>query len=567
MRNGIGERLSYGSGWAIGFFLILLVALLYSHHIILPTGGSEKPFSLWSLPFDAAFSFVRMLFAYILSFIFALTYGYLSAKSRFGKPLLLPLLDVLQSVPVLGFFPAAVFFFVQISGGARFGVEMASIFLIFTSQAWNMTFSVYESITTIPDDVSEAVGSFGLSPLQKYKKLYFPASIPKLVYNSMLSWAGGWYFLIACEIISLGPIRFRLPGIGSFLVFATEKGNIWAILAGLIVLISIILFMHFFIWKPLLFWSTRYRYELGGEGEHPRSLFVTLGFRMRTLRRLRLRIRLILSRIPLPEKFFIVIRNSLETAFPYLGRITIGILIVLLSFAFWKAGNSLISTLSNPIPPEVNYIIPAIFFSFLRLLCAYVLTLLWTIPVVLLANEYSGLRRLLMPVAEIGASLPATALFPLIVFIFVDFFGGMNIASVILILTGMQWYILFNLLSGIQSIPDDLREATRAMGLTFMQKTRKLTLPAIVPSLITGSITGWGGGWNALIISEYFIYHEKTFSVLGIGSLLDKAIYYHGNSLLIFLSLASMVIAIITLNHIVWRPLYARASERYSLNL
>ncbi len=245
------------------------------------------------------------------------------------------------------------------------------------------------------------------------------------------------------------------------------------------------------------------------------------------------------------------------------------VIVAVVFFGGWAIAAGLIAlarTLAQPWPADVRLIPAAIVASTIRMIIAYVISLGWTLPCALAASESPRFNRILSPIAEIVGSMPATALFPLIVLFVIRVTGGMNLASILLILTGMQWYLLFNLLAGINQVPEDLKEAARAFGLSRLARWRKLTIPAVMPSLITGSITAWGGGWNALILSEYFVYRGHTYEVLGLGALLDAATYKTGNGVMILLSLLSMIAVVIMLNRLVWRRLYDFATERYRLD-
>ncbi|MEJ2367034.1 MAG: ABC transporter permease subunit [Acidobacteriota bacterium] len=563
--------------WVLLASILLLAGLSQTvFHAIPGSAGPRSPASLSSLPLDTLYSLLRMTAAYLISLLFSLPYGYYAAaKPKVGR-ILLPLLDILQSIPVLGFFPAAVFFFVALTGGGRFGVEMSCVFLIFTGQAWNMAFGVYESCSTVPRDLTELGHSYGLSRSQLYRRVYLPASVPKLVYNSMMSWAGGWYFLIACEIIAVGPVHYDLPGLGSFLIRTTEQGRIADTFIGLGALVLIIVAMDVAVWRPLTGWSARFRYELAasslvrkeGRRRHERQ-------RGRVNRRIRLfygrvfRRRLKHAQNQFWERIVRVRLRSERVAragrwgWTVLGWATSFLFVLLMGYALYKVALAL----AQPWPAEARRIPLAMLYSTLRMIVAYVLALSWTIPIAVWAGSSKRIMQIVRPAAQIGASIPATALFPIIVILVINLFGGMNLASVILILTGMQWYLLFNLLSGVESIPQELKEASQSLGLTRWQRFRRLTLPAILPSLITGSITGWGGGWNALIVSEYLNFSHKTYWVPGIGAMLDRATYDLGNITLMVLSLSTMVLVIVLLNHFFWRRLYNLAAERFRLDL
>jgi NitT/TauT family transport system permease protein len=484
---------------------------------------------------------------------------------------MIPAIDIAQSVPVIGFFPAAIYFFVAIAHGHRLGVEMAAIFLIFTSMAWNMALGVFEAARTIPTDSIEALDAFGASRWLKLKRLILPACVPKLVYNSILSWVAGWYYLIACEIISVGPAQhYRLPGLGSYLMSAADRGRAGELIAGLAMLLAIIIAMDVVIWQPLSIWAEKFRYEFAASSEPMRSLAVlnTVGrTAMHAFRSLIHPVVMLVHRMLAATHPFIPAEHPTVQRIGKIIRVAtvIGVLIL---FAYGVVDGlvALTRALLQPWPAVARQIPGATIASMLRMIAAYLISLTWTLPCAIAASENQRFARRLAPIAEIVGSIPATALFPLIVLFVIRVTGGMNLASILLILTGMQWYLLFNLLAGASQIPADLREAAQSFGLSRLAMWRRLTFPAMVPSLLTGSITAWGGGWNALILSEYFVYRSHTYQVFGLGALLDDATYRTGNGLMILLTLLSMVLVVIVLNKVVWRPLYDMATERYRID-
>src|SRR5271166_269379 len=519
--------------------LAAILALFFEYrHQVSISHPPRFSVSLSHLPYYAFCSFYRMLAAYIISLIFSVVYGLAATRGRLWERILIPAVDIAQSVPVVGFFPAAVFFFVALAHGSRLGVEMAAVFLIFTSQAWNMTLGVFEAIRTIPNDSIEALEAFGVRGWLRLRRLYLPAMVPKLVYNSILSWVAGWYFLIACEIITVGPASYRLPGLGSFLWEAAEKGRTFDLATGLLTLLGIF-------------------DALAGVGPAvTRALRAVLVPPYRTI------VRAIEA---LPSGPQLTPEQSKRVG-AVVRTLIIGSIVIFTLWALVSGFFALVRTLSQPWPSDAKQIPEAIVLSTIRMTIAYAISLAWTVPCALAASENARFNRILSPIAEIVGSMPATALFPIIVIFVIEFTGGMNLASILLILTGMQWYLLFNLLAGINQVPEDLKEAARSFGLSRVARWRKLILPAVTPSLITGSITAWGGGWNALILSEYFVYKGTTHQVLGIGSLLDAATYQTGNGVMILLSLLSMIAVVLTLNRLMWRPLYNLATERYRLD-
>ncbi len=554
--------------------LAAIIALFFAYrshaqHLI----PHSVPISIRHLPYYAFCSFYRMLAAYIIALVFSIIYGMAAARGGLYERILIPAIDIAQSVPVVGFFPAAVYFFVALAHGSRLGVEMAAVFLIFTSQAWNMALGVYEAVKTIPDDSRDALESFGGRGWLKFKRLLLPASVPKLVYNSILSWVAGWYFLIACEIITVGPASYRLPGLGSFLWEAAEKGRSFDLAAGLLALLAIIVAMDMIVWQPLSTWAEKFKYEFAASSGAVQSLgmfdalsgvgpAVTRALRSVLVPPIRL-IGRTLNAIPRGPQ---LTPEQSRRAGAIVRTLVISAIVIFMLWALARGFLALVRTLSQPWPSDARQIPEAIVFSTIRMTIAYAISLAWTVPCALAASESPRFNRILSPIAEIVGSMPATALFPIIVIFVIEFIGGMNLASILLILTGMQWYLLFNLLAGINQVPEDLKEAARAFGLSRFDRWRKLILPAVTPSLITGSITAWGGGWNALILSEYFVYKSQTYQVLGIGSLLDAATYKSGNGVMILLSLLSMIAVVLLLNRLMWRPLYNLATERYRLD-
>jgi NitT/TauT family transport system permease protein len=560
---------------ALSFLMLAaIIALFFAYRehaqqVALPS----VPVALKHLPYYAFCSFNRMLAAYVIALVFSIVYGIAAARSPRWERILIPAIDIAQSVPVVGFFPAAIYFFVALAHGSRFGVEMAAVFLIFTSQAWNMALGVFEAVKTIPNDSLEALDAFGGTGWLRLKRLLLPASVPKLVYNSILSWLAGWYFLIACEIITVGPANYRLPGLGSFLMESTDKGDKVDLAMGLLVLVAIIVAMDLLIWQPLSAWAEKFKYEFAASSGQARTIGIVgaiggigpailLAVRAILLPPIRL-IGHAMQSLPRVQML------TPEQSQRFSRTLKIVIVTAAAIFTIWVAVSGLVAlfrALLQPWPAEVKEIPLAAVYSTIRMMIGYVISLAWTVPIALWASESARFNRVLTPIAEIVGSIPATALFPFIVLLVIRYTGGMNLASILLLLTGMQWYLLFNLLAGINQVPADLKEAARAFGLSRVGTWRKLIIPAVMPSLITGSITAWGGGWNALILSEYFVYQGHTYSVTGLGALLDEATYRTGNSVMILVSLLSMVLVVIMLNRLVWRRLYDLATERFRLD-
>ena len=568
--------------------LVYLVVGVYKGGVHLAELKAETVF-LPDLPGAILLSFLRMLASYAASLFFAFLFGLTAARTRMGERFILPLLDILQSIPVVGFFPAAISFFIGISNGHRFGVEMAAVFLIFTSQAWNMAFSVYESVRAIPSENEEAVASFGLSPSQRFLRLYLPASIPRLIYNSVLSWSNGWFFLVACEIIAVGPVKYNLPGIGSFLAKAAEQENIPLVLWGIAALSVVILFLDLFIWKPLIVWSERFKQDTtANQDEEDVGIFLnlpkTLASRLKFVSEPLLKIiaifispiRWFFRDIVLPLLWDFpaalisgVVREISKPAEPIIlrtqkirsaiGYFALGFLIIFFCFYAWN-------WLKGPLPVVIKDIPIGIFYSTLRIAVALFISFLWILPLVYFTWNRPRIRMMLTTIAQLGASLPATALFPLIILVGVKKLGGgMDLATLVLLTFGIQWYVLFNAISGSAIIPSDLIDATRSFGLSPFATFRKLVFPAIRPALITGAITAWGGGWNALVVSEYISVKDQVMKVKGLGALLSYSVYELGDGKSITIIILVMVAWILFVNMLMWQPLYHRNLEKYKL--
>jgi NitT/TauT family transport system permease protein len=544
--------------------LLGLGALLFGPERVADLASVVRPApELRDLPSAAGWSLMRMTGAYVASLLIAWVFGAWAAGSPRVARVVLPLLDVGQSVPVLGFFPAAIYLFVTLLGGGRLGLELAAMFLIFTSQVWNLAFAVYEGLTTIPHETRAAARALGVRGVLLWRTLYVPACIPALVYNSILSWANGWYFLIACEIIVAGPVQYDLPGLGSMLSRSLAEGELNLAIAALATLIGVVLAMEAVFWRPLRAWSRRFRYDTSGAEEEEAARFLPEFGLPLLIRPLRAAARALWRRLPI---------EAANRAIGSAGERLAGVWHILrwpvwaaLVAALVFATLSVAEALAPPWPPAATGLPWKLLFSFLRINAAYVLALAWVIPVALWASDHPRGMRWLSTAAQVGASIPATAFFPVLVAMLVGRFGGMELISIVLALTGMQWYLLFNVLAGVQRVPGDLRESLRSLGLSRREIHRRLVLPACMPSLVTGSVVAWGGTWNALILSEYVVYRDRVYQVPGIGSELNHAVFESGDRTMLFLSLALIVVTVVSFNRIVWARLYRHVQERYQL--
>jgi len=509
------------------------------------------------LPLYLLYSLARLAVAYLLAVGLALVTGQLAARSPFARRLILPTLDVLQSVPILGFFPLAVGFFIGIFHGSALGVEMAAVFLIFTSMFWNLAFGVYESLITLPEELALAAGQFGLRGSLRWTRLILPAVVPSLLYNSLVSWANGWYFLIASEIIAVGPARYTLPGLGSYLAQAVTVGRNHETVLALGVLIATTVGMHLLLWGPLQIWAERFHFE--ESGDRPRTPRMA-----RVLGRSRL-VRWLTRTVVAPAG-----QEAIAAAGKLLGMWGAsgwwgGAFALLLPASLLVAVFKLYGLfVSRPASPELAGIPVDLLLSLVRVALGVVVSAAVSIPLAWALARSTRVRGAAMAVIQILASIPATAFFPLIV-ILLRWGIGMNAAAVLLALTTMFWYVLFNVAGAAYAIPKQMDEAALGLGLRGRRYLRRVFVPAVLPSLITGCVTAWGAGWNAMILCEYLEAGRRVYQVRGIGATLDRATYVTGVMQVVAASLASMVLLIILVNRSVWDPVYRRVAERYKM--
>ena len=559
----IGERRFRGAD-AIVF---LLVALLIYAGVRLALGaptrvaGPAISLSPADLPRYAAYSLGRMLAAYALSALFTLIYGYLAAYNRRAEQAMIPLLDVLQSVPILSFLPVVLLSFSAILPQGL-AAELASVVLIFTSQAWNLTFAWYQSLTTIPMELREASSSFRFNRWMRLKTLELPFAATSLIWNSMMSWAGGWFFLMAAEIFTVGQRDFRLPGLGAYLSEAAGRGDLRAIVWGLAALVLLIVALDQFLWRPLLAWSDRFKLEMVESDNPPTSWFYDvlrdsqlLGGLGRLISPLaqRLNASLVKPQIAQPTAPQPIQRSVL-------GYLIGGVIGVVAAYGAWQAVLMLLAL------PAADWVAIAVglLATLARVAAALVIALAWTIPVGLAIGTNERLARWLQPVVQVTASVPATALFPIFVLALVGLTGGLNLAAILLMLMGTQWYLLFNVIAGASSIPQDLKYTAALLQLRSWRRWRTLLLPSLFPYIITGAITASGGAWNASIVAEYVQFGGRTLTTTGIGSLIAQATAA-GNYTLLLAATLSLVLTVVLINRLVWRRLYRLAEDRYRM--
>ena len=516
-----------------------------------------------ALPKYAMFSMARIFAAYILSFCFTLCYGYFAAHNARAERILIPLLDTLQSIPVLSFLPPVMLAMVTLFPTKQLGVELGSILLILTGQVWNMTFSVYSSMKSIPREMQEASQIYRFSWWQKLVQMELPYSAIGLVWNSMMSVAGAWFFLMACEMFVLGKRDLRLPGLGSYLQTASNAGDTRAIVWGLLVMITVIVLTDQLIWRPIIAWSGKFKMEQVEASQTPQSWVLDLLRRSRvvsfvtrmTVAPARERLALYFAR----RSSFSEGRSE-SPAKRWLARAVLGLVVLGVMFLIFKMGLTLLSLNRT----ELASIFAGAGATFLRVEFTLVLAGLWTIPVGVYIGLQPRLSAIVQPIAQIAASVPATALFPILLLYLIRIGGGLGLGSILLLLLGTQWYILFNVIAGASAIPTDLKEVCNIFGFTRFERWRKLFLPGIFPYLITGFVTASGGAWNASIVAEYVHFQGQTLSTTGLGAVISAA-SDSGNLAVLVGATVVMAAMVVTFNRLVWRRLYGLASTRFKL--
>jgi NitT/TauT family transport system permease protein len=550
----------------LGGFALFYGLLLFARHGISPINAAPTiDLSPRALPKYALFSVVRLSAAYAISLGFTLVYGYVAAYNARAERFLIPLLDTLQSIPVLSFLPGVMLAMVALFPRRQLGVELGSILLIFTGQVWNMTFSFYASLKNIPQEMREAAEVYGFSWWQRFVQMELPFASIGLIWNSMMSMAGGWFFLMACEMFVLGNRDLRLPGLGSYLQTAANAGDTKAIAWGLAVMIGVIVLIDQAIWRPVIAWGGRFKFEQVEAAEAPRSpildwlqrshLLMVLG--RRSVAPVRENLNLHFAR---RHDFSLKVSapsRATTAAWRALSVMALtGILYTTVKIAIMLSGLSRI---------EMTLIVCGAGATFLRVEVALVLAAMWTIPVGLFIGLRPRASAVLQPIAQIAASVPATALFPIILLILIRLGGGLGIGSIALLLLGTQWYLLFNVIAGASSIPTDLKEVSKVFRFDRTERWRKLLLPAIFPYLITGFVTASGGAWNASIVAEYFHFKGQTLSTTGLGSVISHATD-SGNFRLLLAATIVMALMVVTINRVLWRRMYALAATRYKLD-
>jgi NitT/TauT family transport system permease protein len=511
------------------------------------------------LPGYAVRTTLRMFAALVCSLLFTFTYATWAAKSRRAGLILIPVLDILQSVPILGFLSFTVVFFMSLFPGRVLGAELAAIFAVFTGQAWNMAFSLYQALKTVPGDLDEAARSLRLSAWQRFWRLEVPFAMPGLVWNTMMSMSGGWFFVVASEAISVGDTTWKLPGIGSYVAMALEQRNLaavgWAILAMLVV----ILLYDQLLFRPLVAWSSKFRFETTASAVAEDPWMLKLLRRTRALRRAGDAVGEALGWLG-GRRFQMLPRVPALPRLP--GRAGDGVfyalLVVAAGFGVWEVWRFAAGSLSLA---DVAEAFRLGFYTLIRVVVLMALATLVWVPIGVLLGLRPTLARRAQPIAQFLAAFPANLFYPIFVVAIVRWHLSPNIWLTPLMVLGTQWYILFNVVAGASAFPGDLQEVARNFRVGGLLWWRRVILPGIFPYYVTGAITASGGSWNAAIVAEVASWGKTKLVAQGLGAYIAEATDA-GNTPKIILGVAVMSLFVIAFNRLLWRPLYEYANRR-----
>jgi NitT/TauT family transport system permease protein len=508
---------------------------------------------------------LRMLAAMLASLIFTLVYATAAAKSRRAEIVLIPVLDVLQSVPVLGYLSFTVVFFVSLFPGYTLGPELAAIFAIFTSQAWNMTFSFYQSLLTVPFDLEEASRSFRLSSWQRFWTLEVPSAMPGLVWNMMMSMSGGWFFVVASEAISVGNLQIALPGIGSYVALAIENRDLHAVGWAILAMTATILAYDQLMFRPMVAWSDKFRSELTVSPVVPKSWVLDL-FRRATLMQF--------VGEPVGLAFRIVLRSrirrpgaSTANKSPLIPSRVIDYVwyVLIIGGALWSSAKVIKMTAPYLSLAEVRRVFLDGIITMIRVTVLIALASLIWVPIGVMVGLRPRLTQFIQPLAQFLAAFPANLLFPLAVVLIVRYSLSPDIWLSPLMILGTQWYILFNVIAGASAFPGDFREAALTFHIRGWKWWREVMLPPIFPYYVTGAITASGGAWNASVVSEAVSWGHTKLAASGLGAYIGE-MTNAGNFPRIALGISVMSLFVILTNRLIWPPLYAIAEERTRLS-
>jgi NitT/TauT family transport system permease protein len=549
----------------LGAFSVFYAFIATARYWLTPFNSQvEISLSPAALPKYAMFSVMRIAISYVIALVFSVAYGYVAAYNRRAERVLIPLLDTLQSIPVLSFLPGVMLAMVALFPRRQLGIELGSILLIFTGQAWNMAFSFYSSLKAIPREMHEVADVYGWSRWQKLVQLELPSGAIGLIWNSMISVAAAWFYLIACEMFTLKQEDFRLPGLGAYLQTAANAANTRAIVWGLVVMVAVIVAMDQLIWRPVIAWAEKFKLEQVESGQVAHSAVLNLLRKSRVLPLIahefidpaqeRLNLRLAASAARRDEA------GESKSGARWLWYVLGAAVLVVLAYGVVKMSRLAFAVNGA----ELRGIFVGGGVTLVRVELTLLIAALWTVPVGVMIGLNAKLAAIAQPIVQVVASVPATALFPIIILLLTRVGGGLAVGSIVLMLLGTQWYILFNVIAGAIALPSDLKEVCRVFGFRTWDRWRGLILPGIFSYLITGLVTASGGAWNASILAEYFHLNGRIYSTTGLGAVVSAAADA-GNYPVLLVATMVMAGTVLTINRLVWRPLYRLASTRFKL--
>ncbi|KVF76833.1 ABC transporter permease subunit [Burkholderia diffusa] len=551
---------------------LIAMAVVGFHETMAPIGTLQtQKISLdpSNLPEYALRTTLRMLAAMVASLAFTLIYGTLAAKSRRAGMVLIPILDILQSVPVLGFISFTVTFFLALFPSRVLGAELAAIFAIFTSQAWNMTFSFYQSLRTVPRDLDEVSRGFHLTSWQRFWKLEVPFSMPGLIWNMMMSMSGGWFFVVASEAITVGNQTITLPGIGAYLAQAISDKNLGAIGWVILTMTVVILAYDQFLFRPLIAWADKFRMENTASGDAPQSWLLDLVRRTRLIHQLLVpagwffaKAARIPLRLPLSGAMRFALPKVEKQASRTVDIVWAGFLLLGTAYIVWRVVSFVLTGVTMA---EVGHVIVLGLITLLRVVVLISIASVIWVPVGVWVGLRPKLAEKLQPLAQFLAAFPANLLFPVFVIVIARFHLNPDIWLSPLIVLGTQWYILFNVIAGATSYPNDYREAATNFRIRGWQWWRQAILPGIFPYYVTGAITASGGAWNASIVSEAVQWGTTRIEAHGLGAYIAQTTAA-GDFPKIILGIAVMSLFVTLFNRLLWRPLYAFAEAKLRLD-
>jgi NitT/TauT family transport system permease protein len=525
--------------------------------------GDALPLTLdpWHLPYYLLRTTLRMFMALAAALVFSCVFAVLAAKYRAAERVLVPMLDILQSIPILGFLSITVTGFIALFPGNLIGVECAAIFAIFTSQAWNMAFSLYQSLRTVPAELQEAARVFQLSGWQRFWRLELPFAMPGLLWNMMMSMSGGWFFVVASEAISVSNQSIKLPGVGSYIAVAIEAKDMGAIGWAIGCMLVGILLYDQLLFRPLVAWADKFRFEESGSEAAPQSWLLSW---LRRTQRVQSMGQWLVTQL---ERSFSVFRRSYDGTSirarprptrPSVQRVWDAVLAAAVLFAIWR----LVSFVHAEVGwHEAGHVFVLGLYTLARVLVLIALAAIVWVPIGVWIGMNPRWAGRLQAVAQFAAAFPANLLFPIVVIVIVHWRLNPDIWLSPLMVFGTQWYILFNVIAGASSVPTELRYAAQNLGLTGWLKWKRYLLPAVFPSFVTGAITASGGSWNASIVAEYVTWGDTTLQAQGLGSYIAHMTAI-GDFPRIALGIGVMCVFVMGLNHFVWRRLYRLAEDR-----